>query len=40
MYKYATSEQFTPLIVDIESGDDLKKYRRGFTDYLNSEDFK
>jgi hypothetical protein len=40
MYKYATSEQFTPLIVDIESGDDLKKYRRGLTEYLNSEDFK
>lgn len=39
MYKYSTSEQFTPLIVDIESGDDLKKYRKGLTQYLNPDDF-
>jgi hypothetical protein len=39
MYKYATNIKFSPLIIDIESTDDNKKYRKGFLEYLNPNDF-
>lgn len=39
MYQFATSKPLHPLIVDIESFDNTKKYRAGFTDYLNPRDF-
>ena len=39
MYKYSTREKFSPLIIDIESTDDNKKYRKGFLEYLNPNDF-
>jgi hypothetical protein len=39
MYKYATNIKFSPLIIDIESTDDNKKYRKGFIEYLSPNDF-
>ena len=39
MYKYATQEKFIPFIVDIESTDDNQKYRKGFLEYLNPNDY-
>tara|TARA_R110002126_G_C10305895_1_gene487545 strand:- start:3 stop:689 length:687 start_codon:yes stop_codon:yes gene_type:complete len=39
IYKYATSEKFSPLIVDIESTDDDKKFRKGFIEFLNPHEF-
>ena len=39
IYKYATNIKFSPLIIDIESTDDNKKYRKGFIEYLNPNDF-
>ena len=39
MYKYSTREKFSPLIIDVESTDDNKKYRKGFLEYLNPNDF-
>ena len=39
MYKYATNEKFHPLVVNIESFDDTKKYRKGFVDWLDPKDF-
>lgn len=39
MYKYATDTKFSPFIIDIESTDDYKKYRKGFLEYLNPNDF-
>lgn len=34
LYKQATESKFTPLIIDMEQPDDTKKYRKGFTEYL------
>ena len=34
MYEYATGEKFLPLIIDIESTDKSRKFRKGFTEYL------
>jgi len=39
MYHYATNEKFSPLIVDVESMDDLKKFRKGFDEYLDPANF-
>ena len=39
IYKEATKEKFQPLIVDLESGDDDKKFRSGFLTYLDPADF-
>lgn len=39
LYKYATDTKFSPLIVNIESTDDEKKFRKGFTEYLDPNDF-
>ena len=38
MYKYATDTKFSPFIIDIESTEDDLKYRKGFLEYLNSND--
>jgi hypothetical protein len=39
MYKYATSEKFSPLLIDIEEPDMTKKYRKGMYQFLNPSDF-
>lgn len=39
IYKEATREKFQPLIVDLESGEDDKKFRSGFLTYLDPADF-
>lgn len=39
MYKYATQEKFSPFIIDIESTEDDLKYRKGFLEFLNPNDF-
>jgi hypothetical protein len=40
MYQYATKDKFFPLIIDNESTDVNRRYRKGFTEYLLVEDFK
>ena len=40
MYQYATENKFSPLIIDNESTDVNRRYRKGFTEYLSVEDFK
>ena len=39
MYDYATKEKFSPLIVDCESTDKQHKFRKGYTEYLDPDDF-
>ena len=39
LYKYATREKFSPFIIDIESPDDDRKYRKGLLEYLSPKDF-
>ena len=39
MYRYATAEKFSPLLIDIEEADLDKKYRKGLYEYLNPADF-
>jgi hypothetical protein len=39
LYKYATREKFSPFIIDIESPDDDRKYRKGLLEYLSPRDF-
>jgi hypothetical protein len=39
MYKYSTREKFSPFIINIESTDDNHKYRKGFLEYLDPNDF-
>lgn len=39
MYEYATDTKFSPLIIDIESTDKSKKFRKGFIDFLNPADY-
>lgn len=39
LYEYATRDKFYPLIIDIESTDKNRKYRRGFGEYMNPSDF-
>jgi len=38
MYKYATAEKFSPLIIDLEQEPD-KRFRKGFTTILNPADY-
>ena len=40
MYEYSTDTKFVPLIVDVESTNKDQKYRKGFQQYLNPDDFK
>lgn len=39
IYKYATDTKFSPLVIDIESTDDNRKFRKGLTEYINVSDF-
>jgi DNA integrity scanning protein DisA with diadenylate cyclase activity len=39
MYEYATDEKFVPLIVNMEESDRYKRFRRGFLELLNPDDF-
>ena len=39
MYEYATNQKFMPLIIDQESTDKNHKYRRGFDEYLQVDNF-
>ena len=39
MYEYATNTKFVPWLVDNETTDRTKKFRKGFTEYLNPDDF-
>jgi len=39
MYEYATNEKFSHLIIDIESTDKTHKFRKGFIEYLNPQDY-
>ena len=39
MYEYATNEKFVPLIVDMETTDKSVKFRKGFDEYLDVDDF-
>lgn len=39
MYQYATNEKFNVLIIDYESTDINRRYRKNFLEYLNPADF-
>jgi hypothetical protein len=39
MYDYATAEKLSPFVIDIEEKDNKHKFRKGFTDYLNPDDY-
>jgi len=39
IYKYCTNEKFSPMMIDLESNDDDRKFRKGFTEYLDLSDF-
>jgi len=39
MFEYATGEKFQVLIIDKESQDPLRKFRKNFSEYLNPSDF-
>ena len=39
LYEYATKDKFYPLIIDIESTQKDRKYRRGFGEYLDPSEF-
>jgi hypothetical protein len=39
MYDYATDTKFVPLIVNMEESDRYKRFRRGFLELLNPDDF-
>jgi hypothetical protein len=38
IYDYATKEKLSPLVVDLEADND-RKFRKGFSEYLNPKDF-
>jgi hypothetical protein len=41
MYEYATKDQFIPLIVTMEEQRDMtKRFRKGFSEYLDPDDFE
>jgi hypothetical protein len=40
MYNYATDEKLSPFIIDVESNDEDKKFRKGFKEYMSPDDFK
>jgi hypothetical protein len=39
MYEYATDTKFVPLIVNMDESDRYKRFRRGFLEILNPDDF-
>lgn len=39
IYEYATDTKFSPLIVDIESTDKTRKFRKGFCEYLDPAEY-
>ena len=39
MYDFATKEKLSPFVIDIEEKDNTHKFRKGFTEYLNPDDF-
>jgi len=39
MYNYATNKKFSPFIVDVEATDNTQKYRKGFSQYLNPDEY-
>jgi hypothetical protein len=40
LYEFATDTKFSPLIINIEETDKQKKFRKGFTEFINPDDFK
>jgi hypothetical protein len=40
MYEYATKEKFNALIIDIDTANKEKKFRKNFTEYLNPSDYE
>ena len=40
MFEYATDTKFVPFIVDMNTTDKYKKFRKGFLEVLNPDDFK
>ena len=40
MYAFSTDTKFVPLIIDCESTTNDHKYRKGFQNYINPDDFK
>jgi hypothetical protein len=40
MYNYATDTKFVPLIVDCDQPDRYQKFRKGFLEVLNPDDFR
>jgi hypothetical protein len=40
MYNYATNEKLSPFMIDVESNDEDKKFRKGFKEYLAPDDFE
>jgi hypothetical protein len=40
LYEYATDTKFVPLIVNCEEQDKYKKFRKGFNETLNPDDFR
>jgi len=40
LYEYATDTKFVPLIVNCEEQDKYKKFRKGFKETLNPDDFR
>ena len=39
MYEYATDTKFVPLLVDMNTADKYKKFRKGFLEILNPDEF-
>ena len=40
IYEFATDTKFSPLIINIEETDKHKKFRKGFIDFINPDDFR
>ena len=40
MYSFATDTKFVPMIIDCESTDNRRKYRKGFQEFINPDDYK
>jgi len=39
MYNHATQEKLSPFVIDIEEKDNTKKFRKGFTEYLDPKQY-
>jgi hypothetical protein len=39
MYEYSTDTKFVPLLVDMNTADKYKKFRKGFLEILNPDEF-